>query len=250
MTDTPAPAAPASDTPAPAAPAARPDWAPDKFWDSAKNELRVQDLATSYRDLEGKLRTRNDDVRKAIETEFHAERRRGLPEKPDGYKLDLPDGSRLKADEKDPFVSQVRAFAHEAGINQEGFTKLLASHIAGMAAVIPDSDAEMAKLGDKAADRVSAVDLWIKANVPAKHHAAYEEFAVTAAGVELLEHFMEKLRDPSQVRGEGAGAGEKPPTLDEVRAMQRDERYWNEHKRDMAFVKKVDEAYQRIFRAA
>jgi hypothetical protein len=48
------PAGPEAPPPVSAAPA-RPEHIPEKFWDADKGEVRVEDLAKSYKELEGKL---------------------------------------------------------------------------------------------------------------------------------------------------------------------------------------------------
>jgi hypothetical protein len=207
------------------APPTRPEFVPEKFWAADKNEVNVEALAKSYTELEGRQRTSKEELKRQAQTEFETERRKGLPEKPEGYKLELPDGATLKVPDSDPFIAAARAFAHKEGLGQQHFNTMVAAHVAGMMALIPDGKVEMGKLGDKATDRVSAVEAYVKANVPAEFHEAYEEVASTAAGVQLLEHLIEKARPPSQGGGGEGGAGGAVKTPAELAQMRADPRY-------------------------
>lgn len=121
MEGTPAPATPSGGngaTPPPAAstptdggpPAAAPDWVPPQFSGDWGSDAYAEKVSRGYADAHAKLSTRTDDLRKQVSAEIEADRRRGLPEKADGYTFELPDGAeyaKLLAEHKIQLVDQL-----------------------------------------------------------------------------------------------------------------------------------------------
>lgn len=181
----PTPAPPVSDPPAPPAvsppPAtpATPPTAPaglEAFWDGEKAALKVEDLAKLVSD---------DQARRA-----------GIPEGPDGYKLELPaefklpDGLTFKPADT-PLGQSVRSIAHEFGLPQAGLSKLLAAYVDAQAKehqqVAADIAAEQAKLGPNRDARFSAMDGWLKANLPDHHGVLAQRLPVDAGLFQAVE---------------------------------------------------------------
>lgn len=120
MEGTPAPATPSGGngaTPPPAvltptdggAPAA-PDWVPAQFSGDWGSDGYAEKVSRGYAEAHAKLSTRTDDLRKQVAAEVEADRRRGLPEKADGYTFELPDGAdyaALLAEHKIKLVDQL-----------------------------------------------------------------------------------------------------------------------------------------------
>jgi hypothetical protein len=109
----------------------------------------------------------------------------------------------------------------------------------------PDLDAESAKLGDNAEARIEAVALWSQKNVPAELNDEIMRLGETAEGIELLEHFMGAMSDTSV-----SGDITAPTVLDkaELESMMKDPRYWDNTRRDAAFVKQVDEGFSKLYK--
>lgn len=86
-------AAPAASDPgasaalAPASPAATqaPEWVPAQFAGDWGTDGYAEKVSRAYADVHGKHSTRTDDLRKQVAAEIETDRRRGLPEKPEGY---------------------------------------------------------------------------------------------------------------------------------------------------------------------
>ena len=114
----------------------------------------------------------------------------------------------------------------------------------GLTADIPDFDEEMGKLGDNATSRVEAVGLFSSQFFEEKHQAALDGLTSTAAGVEVLEHIMGKMKGPSI-----AATSESPEKLSEdiLRQKMADEKYWHPAKRDPAYVKEVQEGWSKLY---
>ena len=69
----------------------------------------------------------------------------------------------------------------------------------------------------------------------------------SAQGVEALERIIESQREGISRSGNVAQP-ERALTLDDVRSMMKDRRYFDSRERDPSFVRKVDEAFSRLYR--
>jgi hypothetical protein len=119
-------------------PPARPDDVPEKFWDSEKGAVRTDLVLKSYGDLEKKLTGGKglDALTEEIKTGLEAERLKSRPEKPDGYKLQVPEGAvpegvQFDFDDKHPLVGWWRERAHAMGLSQADFDAGVAQYIQG-----------------------------------------------------------------------------------------------------------------------
>jgi hypothetical protein len=199
LTPTPAPAD-GTVTPVPAAgdaPAAlvKPDFLPADYWDE-KAGIKTDEFAKHYGEL-------------TVAQQKLAERAAAVPEKPEGYKIEikLPDDVKvpegLKFDpSKDPRLPVLLKTAHELGLSNADVNKLvtldaqfaLQNHAAEAARVAEETK----KLGEKAADRIAAATNWTKALAEKGDFSADEvgeirAMASTAAGVTALEKLMAKV---------------------------------------------------------
>lgn len=160
------PVTPPAVTPPAAAPTppARPEAIPEAYWDATAGAIKMDDFGKHYAEL-------------ATFHQTETERRKAIPEKPEDYKLALPedfkipDGVALKPDdikfdEKDPRVPALRQLAKEVGLDQAAVSKLLALDVQAKIAEHVQAvayEAEQTKLlGDKAGERKSAVGNWLK----------------------------------------------------------------------------------------
>lgn len=160
----------------------------DKFWD-AKDGLKHGDLASELSRL----------------TAFEAQdnvRRAGLPQNPDAYKLELPNGFQLpegvqfQFDENDPRLGEARKLAHEAGLDQGTFSRLLGIHAAyelGETQRIKTArKGEIDKLGASGPARVDAVGTWLKSMIGDKGGALLDRL-VLASDLEAMEDLVKKF---------------------------------------------------------
>lgn len=198
-TETPAPTSPSSEPAAPpaaksevvapgaASPTdkpARPDWLGDQFWDEAGGAIKGADLKAHIDEL----------------TAFKAgeeSRRAAAPEKPDGYQLKLPNGLDLgegvtfELDEADPMFAFGRSVAHDLGLDQAGFEKLVGSYASMQAAQMKADQAvfkaQLEQLGPKGHDRQKAVETWMNAKLGPDAAVLFGSVLKFAKGVEMFE---------------------------------------------------------------
>jgi hypothetical protein len=170
---------------------------PDTYWDATANALKI-DPAALVKDL------RERDELKAFKATEDS-KRLTLPQKPDDYKIELPsdfkppEGVTFEFRADDPLMAQARTFAHEAGISQEGFSKLLSLHAASQvesaAQMQTAKAAEIGKLGVNGPARVTAVTNWLKAvgGPDADTLVRTLDYAPVAGTVQAFENLMRKF---------------------------------------------------------
>lgn len=129
-------------------------------------------------------------------------RRQAVPQSPDAYQVALPEGFKppegmqFEFRNDDPAMIEARKAAHELGLDQNGFSRLLgiyaANKLGELQATNAGREAEMNKLGSAAPQRIEAVETWLKAKVGDKANvmiATLKQFPV-AANVEAFEGIM------------------------------------------------------------
>lgn len=137
-----------------AAAAERPSWAPEKFWDADAGQVRTEELAKSYGEVQSLIGRRISDLsadarrklaealpdemrstweqevreRLAADDEFLTPLIEGrMPKAPEAYELDkvtLPDGFALDAEH--PVLAKAQEFAKSKGMSQDDFAALVA----------------------------------------------------------------------------------------------------------------------------
>ena len=158
-------------------------------------------------------------------------RRLTLPAKPEDYKVELPKdftppvGVEFKFNEADPLLAQARTVAHELGIPQEGFQKLLGlyagAQVASEAQITAARQAEIAKLGPTGPSRVDAVTRWAEGVLGKAEGQQLASRMFTASDVQIFERLISK----STGSGTFKSTGREPPqapgrlTADEVAKM-------------------------------
>lgn len=224
------------------APPSRPEYIEEKFWDG--KQVRVEDLAKSYREIQGKFSTRMDDLKKIARTEVEQERFKARPAKLEDYKLtpSKPDDFKNFAiDEKSELAQWFRKTAHDNGWDQNTVHQAIDLYAKDMLARQPNIEEQMKLLGENGPKRVEDLSLWLKSKVSADNYNALKGFATSAAAVQALEELAAKTSD-FRMGGNNTGtstAGVK--TLPEIQNMMRDPRYYDPHRSDPAYRKEVED---------
>lgn len=126
-----------------------------------------------------------------------------LPADPTGYKAELPpdfvvpQGVEYKFNEADPLLAQAKALAHQMGIPQEGFSRLLGLYAGAQVSTQQQIEAaraaEVAKLGPTGPARVDAASTFFKAHLGEAEGKQLMSRMVTASDIAIAEKLMAKF---------------------------------------------------------
>lgn len=224
----------------------KPDAIPDKFWDAEKGQVRTEELAKSYQELEKKQGQQKPDTAKETEKKLD-EAKKTDP----GSNLGIqnPDqAAKVVADAGLDMAALQTEFNDKGQLSEETYKKLEASkipkaivdgYIEGQKALAIETQRKVLEdIGGKDT-YVQAVE-WAKANLPADEIEAYDrslkgkgiaEIKMQAKG--LIARFKAEAKsDPEFVMGGSTPAGTKPyKDLNELVADQRKPEY----RKDPAF---------------
>ena len=214
----------------------RPEWLPEKF-------KTPEDLVTSYSSLETKLGTSQDELKSSILQELETEALQNRPATVGDYQVPEALDENLVND--NPLFQWWANHSFENGYTQEEFEAGIGQYAQFYESMQPDLEGEKTKLGENADARIEAVDLWANKFFPEHLSDAVLTLGQSANGIEALEFLMDKL---SGANMSGNAQPAQQLTEADLRSMMKDERYWNNAKRDPAFVKQVDDGFSRVFR--
>ena len=168
-----------------AAPGQRPDWFPEKF----KN------------------------VKSAIQSLGELEKRLGTPPVND---YDFGEHGN-DFDKEHEAIKELTAFAKEKRVPQEVFSKMLDSMSKYGSSFIPDANAEKAKLGEKADQRIEVLNNWAKSNLSENSYNALVSGFATADTVIALEEIRNKMIGNNQIpTGSDGAAGNSTETIEQL----------------------------------
>jgi len=166
--------------PAPQVANQRPEFIPEKFWDSEKHEPRLEAMAKSYAEMEKNFKN-------------------GKHKAPEGGKYDItPFADKVAAD--DPVLSTYTEWAGKHGISQSAFEELASKVVemgqAQQSQAKVSMQAERAKLGEQADAIIESMVGWARGLVSggAWTKEDFDEFKVaggTANGMRMLMRLRE-----------------------------------------------------------
>ena len=217
----------------------RPPDVPEKFWDPDIG-VRTDELVKGYNELEGKMRTKTDDLRVTIESERLA----NVPETyefamPDDVKI--PDGIEMDLNPEDPLLQWFNGYAKSAGLSQDQYNDAIKAYVELEVARMPDLEAEISKLGENGRDRITAVNGLMDDRLEPDEKAIIAELLTTAAGVSAMEKLL-KISGPENFEGDPGGS---PLSLEELKKIQAMPEYYRDH--DPELIKKVEAGYARLY---
>ena len=211
----------------------RPEWLPEKYSSG-------EDLAKAYKELESKLGGKEEDIRSKLLEEIQTEAFSDRPESAGDYQLpDIVDDDLAVDNELLQWWSE---HSFENGYGQEEFQKGIEMYAQAINGSQPDLEAESAKLGDNANDRIQAASMFANKFFPQESLPAIERMCESQEGILALEAIMEATKDGSFSEGTQPTG---QTTQDELDQMMNDPRYWD--KNDTAYVKQVEEGFKRLY---
>ncbi len=276
------PAAPAAQ-PDPYAIAAgvKPTGLDDKFWDPQAKAIRLPELMKSYGEIQTLVTRRatemsDPDFQRLVEArlgtmtqEIQAKALKDLrgevPAEPKDYAITLdnetmgklPESMRdLTQYEGDPLVGWFRGFAHEVGLGPQQFNKAFSGYLGVLAETQRQTvESEQSRLGPKAQERLEAVKNFLEApttGLDKRMALALENSLSNADAFAAVELLIARSGGPSHIKsfGDGGDFGHAGPPLateEQIRQAQKDPRYWDPARRDPAFVRSIESAWQRLY---
>ena len=147
-------------------------------------------------------------------------RRATLPPSPNDYKAELPtdfkipDGVTFQFKTDDPLLAQAQAVAHQAGLSQEQFSKLLGIYAGGQVSsqqqINTARNAEIQKLGAAGPSRIDALTTFFRAYLG--EAAGNRRMARIFTAQDVQDAEMEVSKITSQGGAPYRGNGREPPT--------------------------------------
>lgn len=210
----------------------RPEWLPEKYSSG-------EDLAKAYKELESKLGTKEEDIRNKLLEEIQTEAFSDRPDSAGDYQLpDIVDDELAVDNELLQWWSE---HAFENGYGQDEFQKGIEMYAQAVNGSQPDLEAEAAKLGDNANDRIQAASMFANKFFPEQSLPAIERMCESHEGILALEAIMEATKD-------GSFAGNTQPsgrvTQDELNELMSHPDYW----KDGSIVRKqVEEGFKSLY---
>jgi hypothetical protein len=214
----------------------RPEWLPEKF-------ESPEAMAKSYGELESWKGKREDDLRNEIISQMEQEAYSSRPATAGDYAMPEIVDEEMAVDNS--LFQWWTNHAYENGYSQEEFEDGIQQFNDALEAMQPDLEAETKALGDNADARIEAVSLWSQKFFPAEYEDVILGIGTSAKGIEMMEFLMQNVKDASVSGDAGVSAR---TTEDDLRTKMQDPRYWNPVKRDIAFVKEVDEGFSQLYR--
>jgi hypothetical protein len=222
-----------------------PEYIPEKFWDTERNEIKVEELGASYKALEQKLGMRTEDLVRQVQEDYENQRKSSVPESYEVRLPEVPEDVEITVDPEQELVKSWQQICRDNGLSQEVFDQGVAAFVNNEIAGLPNLQEEMAKLGDNARERIEAADLWSKKYLSTDSYDAIANLASTAEGIKALEEIMSLSRSKPLPNTNTVIDVE----LDErdLQSMMKDPRYWKEGMKDPAYIAKVTNLYQKKY---
>lgn len=230
-------------------PSPRPEYIPEKFWNTEKNEVNMEEFGKSYSNLEKYVGGKKEELRDQIVDELQQEAIAERPEDIQGYELPkLPDGVTEELVNANPMTDWWRNFCYENAYDQEVFEDGVNKYVDMYVGNQVDIDSEKEKLGENADARLNAVNNWASSVfTPEQYEAISSTLGQSVDGIEALEKMM-NMNKQTISNAQNFTQPERPLTIEDVRSMMKDKRYFDPKERDESYVRKVDDAFARLYR--
>ena len=223
----------------------RPEYVPEKFWDTDRNEIKVEELSASYNSLEKKLGMRTDELSKQIRTDIEQEAKTVVPEKYEIVMPEIPKEINVEVNEEQELLKEWSSICRENNLSQEVFNRGVNAFVNNEIAGLPNLNAEMEVLGDNAKSRLEAAELWTKKYLSNEAYDTMSKLASTADGVKAIEEIMNITKSKPLPNANTVVDAELDET--DLRSMMNDPRYYDPSKRDEAYYNKVTKLYEKKY---
>jgi hypothetical protein len=194
----------------------RPDYIEEKFWNKDDNNVNVEAMAKSYKDLQTAYLKKTDTLKEEAAADFAKERTANRPETSGHYEVRipedvLPEGVEFKMVENDPLLAEFRTLAFDNGLTQDQFDGIIGKYALSELAKMPNQASELKALGERGLERTERVNAWLGAvDFPDGAMNAAHAIAQTKDGIVFLETIMAKAT------GDSAGLSDTPTIPEHV----------------------------------
>ena len=222
----------------------KPEHISEKFWNQDTGEVNVESLSTSYNALEKKLGQRTDELTKQIRTDIEQERNAKVPEKYEIVLPEIPKDVEIDVSEDQPLLQWWSEKARSMGLSQEEYNEGINTFVQNEIAGLPDIEEEKVNLGDNAVQRIESTDLWAKKHLSEEGYNTIAKIASTANGVKAIEEIM--ALNKNSVMPQTPTAVESKPSLEDLRSMMKDPKYWKDGEKDPAYIERVSKLFGQL----
>ena len=225
----------------------RPEHVPEKFWNGETGEVMVDDVLKSYAEMEKHMGNQKESLKDEFIKELEEQ---AIEETPETYAMPkLPEGITDEMVNENPMSEWWSNHCKENHYTQEEYEEGVNKYIDLMLDNQTNLDEEMQKLGENGKDRIDAVNSWASTYFsPQDYEVIQYSLGSSADGIEVLEKIQQSLNQTNYNRSQQVAQPDRQLTLSDVRSMMKDKRYFDPRHRDESYVKKVDEAFQRLYR--
>lgn len=213
--------------------AERPEYIPEKFWDTKTGKLREEETFKSYSELQKAFSQSKHKVPESYDTEILTSK---------GFDLE------------DPMVKTYLGWAKENGVNQKGFEDL-AGQIIGLSGQTKENfefeeKAELEKLGNNAEAIIRSNKQWAngllaKGQLTEEERSEIDVLGFTASGQRAIQKLRAMMGDTRQIPTTETASAQENDQEFEVRmsSLMGDPRYGN----DPSFTRNIEREYEKRF---
>jgi len=228
----------------------RPEYIPEKFWNKETSEPILDEMGKSYSNLEKFVGGKKEEMKKTVQDELQIEAQAHRPPSIDKYELPkLPEGITEDMVRANPMTEWWRNKCWEQAGNQEVFEEGINKYVDMYLGSQVNVNEEKKKLGENADARIDAVNSWASTFFNQEQFEKISgSLGQSADGIEALEKVIDATKQ-NLSRANQVSRPERLLTISDVKEKMRDKRYYDSRDRDPAYVKEVDEAFNRLYRS-
>ena len=217
----------------------RPEHLAAKYWDPDKKAVKADVVFNQLRWAEGKLGKKIDVL--------------GGPGEGKDYEVKAPEGTDLDITPDNPMVKGLLSVAKKYDLSQNVITDVVAEVAKELGVAVQTNQAEeLKKLGPNAAQRLTDLGDYLRANLEPGQLAQAKQLITTAEGFEVIEALISKGQPPKLASKEDTHVANQGPTKADWEA-----KYFakNEHGErlvaiDPQYRKEVEALRDRVFGTA
>tara|TARA_R110000824_G_C15229186_1_gene678307 strand:+ start:3398 stop:4195 length:798 start_codon:yes stop_codon:yes gene_type:complete len=211
----------------------------------------VEELEAGYTELHKKFGASAEKNKEELTLQIKDEMRSLVPKEATDYVFTppegvVPEGMEFSMDSSNPVFTKWQKLSHDIGLSPEQFDAATALYLENELSILPDPNTEMQKLGENAKARIERVDLWSAKHLTPESYNALQELSGSSSTIILIEEIMKMNNDVGN-QGGGSSGESTELTRAEVENMMKDPRYRDPRKREPAYIKRVQDAFKRLY---